>query len=222
MSEDERVAEEFPVDPTRHRGEDLSRILSLSDGVFAFAFTLLVLQLTVPAIDTTGRSTGQISSLLAQALVGEWGAIYAFALGAIFIGLEWMVHHRVFQYIRRFDSGLLWLNIAFLAAVALNPFLLGVYIRYSDTSAAVMLYGGGLAITVGFLALLWWYASYHHRLVDRSLDRRVIGFYRYRLLIVPTIFALSVGVAYSQPAWGEYLWIAAIWANVVITRRYRG
>ncbi len=142
MSEDERGAEGGRPDWLRHHGDDLSRLLSLSDGVFAFAFTLLVLQLTVPVIDTSGLSDGQISQRLAGALGGEVPAILAFALGTIFIGLQWVVHHRTFRDIRRYDPILLWLNLGFLATVAINPFLLGVFIRYPTTSAAVMLYGG--------------------------------------------------------------------------------
>ncbi|EQD53649.1 membrane protein containing DUF1211, partial [mine drainage metagenome] len=176
MSEDERGAGAGTPGWLRHQGEDLSRLLSLSDGVFAFAFTLLVLQLTVPAIDTTGLTNGQISQRLAAALGGDVPAILAFAVGALFIGLQWVVHHRTFHYIRRFDSPLLWINIGFLATVAINPFLLGVFIRYQETSTAVMLYGGGQAVTVGLLALIWWYATWDRRLVDASLASRLIDY----------------------------------------------
>ena len=221
MSEDEGGAEGGRPEWFRHHGEDLSRLLSLSDGVFAFAFTLLVLQLTVPVIDTTGLSNGAVSRALAQALWGDLPAILAFAIGAVFIGLQWTVHHRTFRYIRRYDSPLLWLNLGFLATVAINPFLLGVFIRYQETSAAVMLYGGGQAITVGLLALIWWYATWDRRLVDASLSDRLIEYYRYRSLIFPTAFAISVGLAYVSATLGELSWLAGLMAGGWLSRRYR-
>ncbi|EQD31255.1 membrane protein, partial [mine drainage metagenome] len=111
-------------------------------------------------------------------------------------GFSGSSHHRTFHYIRRFDSPLLWINIGFLATVAINPFLLGVFIRYQETSTAVMLYGGGQAVTVGLLALIWWYATWDRRLVDASLASRLIDYYRYRGLIFPIAFSASVGIAY--------------------------
>ena len=113
-------------------GDDISRILALSDGVFAFARTLLVLTLTVPAFDPT-LTADQASRAL-------WGYLWSPAgyrpfLGYLFaflmIAIWWMAHHRTFRYIERYDRTLVWLNLFLLLEIAVMPFVVEIYTRYT-------------------------------------------------------------------------------------------
>jgi uncharacterized membrane protein len=191
------------IDPP---GEDLTRIISLSDGVFAFALTLLVLSLVVPSLDTTGRSSAQISRALAGALGADWNRFLGYAFAFFMIAIWWTAHHRIFRYVKRYDNLLVWLNMAVLLEVAVMPFILSVYGTYSETQTAVILFAATQGLTGITLAGLWSYASGDHRLIDRQLDPRVIGYIARRNWLGPLVFAGSIAVAFVNVTAAEISW----------------
>src|SRR5579863_9784914 len=94
--------------------EDIGRILALSDGVFAIAVTLLILDIAVPA--TTSDDA------LPKVLLGLWPRYLAYALSFLVIARFWVIHHGSFQLIVRYDDALVWLNLLLLLFVAFLPF----------------------------------------------------------------------------------------------------
>jgi uncharacterized membrane protein len=79
-----------------------SRLEAFSDGVFAIAITLLVLEIPVPKVEHGG---------LADALLDGWPSYAAYVVSFAIIGIIWVNHHAVFGYFRRVDRGLLYLNL---------------------------------------------------------------------------------------------------------------
>lgn len=199
--------------PPEPPGEDLGRIIALSDGVFAFALTLLALSLAVPALNTSGETPGQVSRALSGALGADWNGFVGYVFAFVMIAIWWTVHHRTFRYLRRYDTRLIWLNMAVLIEVAIMPFVLSVYRVYSNTPVAVDLFAGTQAATGATLATIWTYATSHRRLVDPSLDPRIISYYRVRGWVAPAIFALSIGVAQVSTLGAELTWLLLIVAQ---------
>src|SRR5215208_1625918 len=109
----------------------VGRLVAFTDGVFAIAITLLVLNFDEP--------TGPDSKVLHE-LTKQWPSLLAYFLSFVVIGRFWVVHHRVYTGVRRIDSGLIMLNLAYLAFVVLIPFTTEVLGDYSDTTEAVVLY----------------------------------------------------------------------------------
>src|SRR5450631_832802 len=111
-------APSIAIDPeATSRGlRDASRLEAFSDGVFAIAITLLVLNLKVPPHDLPEGQT------LLQALGHEWAAYEAFLISFATVGVMWISHHRLFTHIRRVDHGLLVLNTLLLLGVTVVPF----------------------------------------------------------------------------------------------------
>src|SRR5579875_3582714 len=96
------------------------RLLTLSDGVFAIAITLLVLSITVPKVD----------SGLWAALRHQWPQYLSYVESFLIIGIIWAQHHQMFRHIERVDHTFLLINIVFLMWIASLPFpteLLGNY-----------------------------------------------------------------------------------------------
>ncbi|HEX4578813.1 MAG TPA: TMEM175 family protein [Candidatus Dormibacteraeota bacterium] len=127
-----------------------ARLESFSDGVFAVAITLLVLDLVVPS---GGGS-------LITALADEWPSFAAFALSFVTIGIIWVNHHVVFASLRRVDRPLLFINIALLMSVVLLPFSTSLYARSlvvggDQAHVAAALFAGSLL----FMSL-WFDAAY--------------------------------------------------------------
>src|SRR6266850_2199124 len=124
-----------------------TRLEAFSDGVFAIAATLLVLELRVPAE----------SADLGAALTHLWPAYAAYLVSFLTIGIIWVNHHTLLEHCRRVDRRFLYLNLLLLIAVGIVPFptaLVGQYILAEHgATAALVVYGlGGLLIAIAFVA----------------------------------------------------------------------
>src|SRR3954447_17269035 len=100
------------TDERPRRLTESSRVEAFSDGVFAIAITLLVLELAVPAV----------SGKFVHDLLDEWVSYVAYLAAFASIGVLWMAHHLVFTRIRAVDTGLIWRNLVLLLTVSVVPF----------------------------------------------------------------------------------------------------
>jgi len=141
---------------------ETTRIEAFSDGMFAIAITLLILEVKVPAAEQ-GR--------LAAALLRQWPSYLAFCLSFFYIGIMWMNHHRMFTHIRRSNDTLLVLNLLLLLGVTAVPFptaVLAAHLGTPEQRTAALLYNGVYIVIAVFFNVLWRYAVSHH-LLDKSL-----------------------------------------------------
>lgn len=175
----------------------VTRLIGFSDGVFAIAITLLVLNIEVPTV----RSNG-----IASAVFAQWPDILSYVISFLVIGYYWIIHHRVFEQVERENSRLLWFNLLFLLCIAFVPFptsLLGETI----TSVTVSIYAATLAVT-GFLSAgLWWYASEIGELVNDAITSTQVRDRTVRMLGPSVVFALSIPIASFNPMWAMYFWV---------------
>lgn len=130
------------------------RLEAFSDGVFAIAITLLVLELKVPHFES-----GQVNAeALGRALAAEWPSYFAFVTSFFTILVMWVHHHMVFRQVYRADTPLLWVNGVLLLLVSAVPFPTAIVAEYLDTPAAAVASGVycGVFVMIGlaFLALL--------------------------------------------------------------------
>jgi uncharacterized membrane protein len=126
--------------PTQADQRELDRVGAFSDGVFAIAITLLVLNVEVPKVPE-----GQLSDALSK--FSEDLTVYA--IGFAVMGLFWYGHHKLFSRLERSNARLVFANMVLLALIALMPFTTAVLGRY-DEPLAVALY----AINVGLASLV--------------------------------------------------------------------
>src|SRR2546421_11738432 len=106
------------------------RMEAFSDGVFAFAITLLALNLRDPS--GTGVS-------LSQGLIDEWPAFFAFVTSFVSVLIMWMNHHNMFNYIRKIDRRLMLLNgllFLFVVLTVFNPALVANHIQQPHSNLA--------------------------------------------------------------------------------------
>ncbi len=90
------------------------------------------------------------------------------------VGIYWVAHHNTFNYIKRSDRILLWLNLLLLLCIVFIPFPTALIGQYPEQQISVVIYGGTLVITGLALQLLWWYATSNYRLVDRDIDPQLV------------------------------------------------
>jgi TMEM175 potassium channel family protein len=187
-------------------GTDLSRIISLSDGVFAFALTLLALSLTVPVFNTTNDSTHQVSGHLARLLQLDYNAFFGYGFAFVMIAIWWVVHHRTFQYIARYDSTLVWLNMGILLQIAVMPFVLSVFNDYGQTQTAVGLFAG-LQVTLGITTTLLWDYARRAKLLHPNIPPEIAEFFTRRGWYTAGVFALSIGLTFVNITAAELSWL---------------
>jgi uncharacterized membrane protein len=137
------------------------RFEAFSDGVFAVAVTLLVLDFKVP--DLTHASDAQA---LASILV-LWKPLLSYATSFIVVGVVWINHHTIFHTIESIDRATVVFNLVLLLLVALIPYPTALIGLYSNSQPVVMLYGlvmtaNGLAFTALFL-----YVRTRHNVAER-------------------------------------------------------
>jgi uncharacterized membrane protein len=118
------------------------RLLAFSDGVFAVAITLLVIDLRLPIIQTE-RS----DSALLDALWSMRPRMLVFAFTFVVVGMSWLAHHRKFSYLSTVDGRLLWLNLFYLMVLCLVPFASSVLGEHGGNRFAFVLYAAVLTAT---------------------------------------------------------------------------
>ena len=171
-----------------------NRLEAFSDGIFAVAATLLVLDL---GVDTAHHS-------LARALGAEWPHYATYVVSFITIGIIWLNHHAAFDRIENPDRTLLVLNLILLMFVTLTPFptrLLGAYIRSSgDEHIAAAVYAATmLAMSVSFFSTYLWAA--HRRLFVQWIGEEQARYLVRRNVRGLFVYAAAIGVAFaSAPA----------------------
>ena len=176
------------------------RTEAFSDGVFAIAATLLVLDLKVPGVEGGG---------LLETLFGAWPSYAAYAVSFLTIGIIWVNHHAIFERLQSVDRTLQFLNLLLLMAVAAIPFptaLLSEYLQAGhDENLAAAVYGATMAVMGLTFGGIWAYAAARnpellHERIDphrarSSLLRFAGGGPLYLLAIGVSLLSARLGLA---------------------------
>ncbi len=134
--------------------EGTSRVEAFSDGVFAIAVTLLVLDIHVPTVKD--------NQSLFQALVQDWESYLAFLIGFFTLLVCWINHHYMFKVISRTNDTLLLLNGFKLLVVSFTPFataLISKYIATAQQQTSISVYAGNFFFMGSAMTSLWVYAN---------------------------------------------------------------
>ena len=179
------------------------RLEAFSDGVFAIAITLLVLEIAVPHVEEGGD--------LGQALLDLWPSYLAYATSFLTIGIMWVNHHTLFRQIEKPDHRFLFINLGLLMLVSFVPFpttLLADYAWGGDGQAAALTYGATLTITAIFFTLLWRYAAWDDRLLRSDVDPQEVSGISRAYLPGPFMYAGATVVAFVSPEASAALFLA--------------
>ncbi len=179
-------------------GSELERLVFFSDAVFAIAITLLALEIRLPEMHhpTTRELAGALLELLPR--------FYSFAISFWIIAVYWLAHHRIFRYIRAYDRRLLVINLFFLMWIVLMPFSASLLGGYGSHQLALIFYFSHMILTSLSMALLWWYASRDRKLVHPGIDPVVIRYNNARILSLPLVFLLAIGISFFSTAAAGY------------------
>ncbi len=183
---------------------EFSRIVAFSDGVFAIAITLLVLQLEVPEHIRHDD--------LWPVLRDQGSDLFAYALSFAVIGRFWVVHHRFFSDVTGFDGRLIALNLFYLAWIVLIPFSSQVLGDHGGDEAAVILYAVNL-VGVLLSGVLMFADARRAGLSRVTPEEARVG--QRSALLVAAVFLASIPVALLDPRLAPYCWIALFLGPIV-------
>jgi TMEM175 potassium channel family protein len=197
---------------------ETGRVEAFSDGVFAIAITLLVLDLKIPEITSGDTPLDDLGPFLLK----NWPYYLAFLTSFATIGIMWINHHRLFTHIKRSDNMLLVLNNLLLLGVTVVPWPTSLVALYlgpqgadKDKALATMLYSGWFVVISIFYNLLWRYASSGNRLLGRRADRRTVGTITRQYLAGPLVYAVAFFLALLG-LWLPPLIYASVWLNLAL------
>jgi uncharacterized membrane protein len=168
------------------------RVEAFSDGVFAIAITLLILEIKVPEVDGHGG--------LWRALGAQWPSYAAYVVSFLVIGIMWINHHQLFSYVARVDRTLMFLNLLVLMVVAAVPWptaMLATYLREDAAShvAAAVYSLVMVAMALTFQAL-WWHLTRTGHLFDARVDVPAARATRARFALGTLGYPVTVGLAF--------------------------
>ncbi len=180
------------------------RIEAFSDGVFAIAITLLVLDIRPP----------RASPHLAGDLLALWPSCLAYLISFLLIGLIWANHHEMFHHIGRGDRMLMFFNTLLLMDVAFLPFVTAVLSsslrEHVGLRTAVVLYGSTLVVGGFFFNAVWEWARYRHRLLGHSITPDGARAVAHRFMLGPTVYLIGTAIGAIMPVLGIALFAALI------------
>jgi TMEM175 potassium channel family protein len=183
---------------------EFARTLTFTDGLFAIAMTLLVVDLTVPVI----KDTDNVHDL-ANALGDETSTYVSFFISFAVIGRYWMAHHAFFSTLARIDRTMIWLNLVYLMFIAFLPFPTALLGRYFENPLSIAIYAVNVAAVSGMEVVLFSRAQ-NHGLLDKKLPRDVYG-YGVAMSLSPVIFfVLSIPVAFLSTTLAVICWFLGI------------
>jgi len=171
------------------------RLQSLMDGIFAFAMTLLVLNLILPDPANLPEETR-----LHQMLQGEIQAFYNYALSFLLLAIFWTIHSQQLHILEKTNFPHLWLNMIILMFIVLVPFSASIMNDYSDDTLANLAFALNMFIIGVLYYFNWHYAIGKHKLIGKGVYAERVKVARRRALLTPFVSAIAIVLAFVAPS----------------------
>jgi uncharacterized membrane protein len=197
----------------RVAGQSVERLAALSDGIFAVAMTLLVLDLRVPSGETvhSERDLWHILLPLAPRLV-------IFLMSVMTLGIFWVGQQTQLNHFARADRNLSWIHISFLCTVSLIPFSTALLAEYIHYRTALLVYWSNIVL-LG-LALYWsWSYAVRASLLADDVPAEVHPAIVRRIVIAQTLYAVGASLCFIDTYWSIAA-IVLVQVNYAIAPRF--
>jgi uncharacterized membrane protein len=167
-----------------------TRILSLTDNVFAFAMTLLILNFVIPS-DFPSEN-------LQQLFLNLWPQFLTYFMSFAVLGTFWVGHHNLFSLIKHTDRKAVWINIVFSSFVVLIPLTTAVLRQYYTDEVAVIAYGVNMIIC-GAAAYWLWAHTVKYKLLKDDVDAEMVAIMHQRIVVPVSGAVIVTVIAFFSP-----------------------
>lgn len=172
--------------------EGTSRLEAFSDGIFAIAATLLILEI---GVDTSRRDVG-------TQLLHLWPSYLAYVTSFLTIGIIWINHHHTVSLMGRVDRTFLFINVLLLMTISFLPFptkLVGDYLQKPGEESAVLAYAATFVVMAAMHLLWWQYARRGRRLIAEEVPESALRGVDLAYGPGVPIYAIALLVAFASP-----------------------
>lgn len=205
----------MPTLYNRIANQNLDRLSALSDGVFAFAMTLLVLDLHLP------ESINVRSEHDLWRAIGTLGpSLLMYLMSFLTLGIFWNGQQTQLNYIDRGDRDLAWLHLAFLFTITLMPFSTRLLAQFLHYRTALLLYWANILAPGLVLYSTWKYAA-RHDMIRRDVPAEIRAAICRRVAIAQALYGLGAALCVFGTIW-SVAFIFAVQVNYAIAPRLPG
>jgi TMEM175 potassium channel family protein len=193
---------------------NLERIGALSDGLFAVAMTLIVLEIRVPDPHVVANETALIQAL------GDLGPrLVTYGLSFLTLGIFWNGQQTQLSYIGRGDRHLSWIYLAFLAFVALLPFSTSLLADFITFRLALLLYWANIAV-LGLIIYGAWLYAIRGGLLRDDVSAEIRALVKRRILVAQALYAFGALLSFTPVGtYGSIAWIVLVQLNFAVAPR---
>jgi uncharacterized membrane protein len=194
-------------------GEEFVRVVTFSDGVFAIAMTLLVVEIAIPHL-RHGGDEGELGRALGDLIP----SFISFAISFAVIGRYWFAHHDFFARLRAVDARLIAINLVYLGFIAFLPFPTGLLGNYFENALSVAVYAAAVAAVSGLEVVLF-RRAFHAGLLRHAMPLEVYQWGTLQSTAPVVCFVASVPVAFVSTAAAVAVWFLSVPIGIELNRR---
>jgi len=203
----------MPTAYNRIAGQNVERLAALSDGIFAFAMTLLVLDLHVPVMDAIHSEHD-----LRHALVSLYPRLIMYMMSFLTLGIFWVGQQTQLNHLTRSDRSLSWIHIAFLFFVSITPFSTALLAEFPAYRTALLAYWLNI-LFLGTALYISWGCATRSGLVKDDIPAEVPAAVCRRILIAQTLYAFGALLCIISTRW-SIAFIVIVQLNYAIAPRW--
>jgi uncharacterized membrane protein len=169
-------------------GQSVERIAALSDGIFAVAMTLLVLDLHAPAAELIHDNRGLITALITLA-----PKLGVYIMSFLTLGIFWVGQQTQLNYLTKSDRDLAWLHLLFLFFVTLMPFSTALIGAFIEVRAALLIYWANILL-LGVALFLTWRSACAKNLISPEMPASLRHGVERRIIIAQSLYAIGAAL----------------------------
>jgi uncharacterized membrane protein len=175
-------------------GQDVGRIEALSDGIFAFAATVLVLDFRSPAPGDIHSEAELLSALIASS-----HRLMPWLLSLLTLGIFWVAQQTQLSHLSSSNRNLTWLHLTFLAIITVLPFTTRLLADFFTYRVAFVIYWLNIFL-LGVAVYVAWAYSEHTKLIRDDAPKELLGAFRRRIIVAQSLYAVGALVGlFSVP-----------------------
>ena len=193
-------------------GTNAERLAALSDGVFAVAMTLLILDIRAPAIEAVHREQD-----LWQALAALAPRLIMYVMTFMTLGIFWVGQQTQLNHLARSSRGLTWIHLVFLFAVTMTPFSTTLLAQFTSYRTALLIYWANI-LALGVVLYLSWVCAIGDGLVKSDLSPHVSTAIKRRIVIAQALYAFGALLCVINTYW-SIAFIVLVQLNYAIAPR---
>jgi uncharacterized membrane protein len=170
------------------QGRSLERLAALSDGIFAVAMTLLVLDIHLPPAESIHSEAALLQAL--AALGPQW---IAYGMSFLTLGIFWAGQQTQLNHLREGSRDLTWIHLAFLFTITLMPLTTRLLAEFITYRTALVLYWINILLPGAILYWSWTHAT-HHDLIKEDTAPEIRNAICRRILIAQSLYAFGAAL----------------------------